>query len=135
MKTPKLRLRGASLSSLCGLVAVFSSSILNLTELSSSTPARSVGKFGSLFSVFLWEFALCPGASQGLSLLAGMQGSWYPARTAHRPSELFLGRAAVCSRRARCRCVAQGCLLGGGTQCFISIGSWRAISLTLTGEV
>lgn len=86
MKIPKLCLHGASLSPLCGLVTGFSSSMLNLAELSSSTFAGSVGQFGNLRSVFLWESALCPGASQGLSLLAGMQGCWYLASTALRLS-------------------------------------------------
>lgn len=53
----------------------------------------SVRQFGNLCSVFLWEFALCFGASQGLSLLAGMQGSHYPASTTHRLSQLLLGAA------------------------------------------
>lgn len=55
-----LCLHDASLSPLCGFgfvffffFVVFSSSVLNLAELSSSVPAVSVGQFGSLYSVFL----------------------------------------------------------------------------------
>lgn len=72
---------------------VFSSPVLNLAKLSSSTPAESVRQFGNLYFVFLWEFALCFGVSQGLPLLAGMQGSGFPASTTHRLSQLLLGAA------------------------------------------